>query len=86
YKQYDYNKRDNHVGNRNVYEKRDNHDGKRYESSKRDNYDRKKYEKSERDFKEIKYKKEVSYRDNHNETNYKNRNVEPLKKRRSYSN
>ena len=68
-----YEKRDNHDGNRNVYKKRDKHDDERYESSKRD-------------FKEIKYKKEVSYRENENETSYKNKNVEPLKKRRPYSN
>ena len=70
-RQYSYN--DNHMSNRNVYENRDEHD-------------RNKYEDSQRDYKEIKHKKEVSYRDHNKETTYKNKQVEPLKKRRPYDN
>ncbi|MDP2088952.1 MAG: hypothetical protein Q8J84_06075 [Flavobacteriaceae bacterium] len=70
-RQYSYN--DNHMRNRDMYENRDQ-------------YDRNQYENSQRDYKEIKHKKEVSYRDNNNETTYKNKQVEPLKKRRPYSN
>ncbi|MDO9261190.1 MAG: hypothetical protein Q7U08_04560 [Flavobacteriaceae bacterium] len=70
-RQYSYN--DHHMRNRNVYEDRNQ-------------YDRNRYEYSQRDYKEIKHKKEVSYRDNNKEITYKNKQVEPLKKRRPYSN
>lgn len=63
----------------------DKHNYKRYDYNERDNHDKKRYEKSERNFKEIKHKKEVSYRDNPNEIKYKNKNEEPIKKRRPYS-
>lgn len=66
--------------------KNDGYYGNRHEYEKKDKYDRKQYKKSNRGFEEIKHKKEVSYRDNHQEPTYKNQQVEPLKKRRPYNN
>lgn len=64
----------------------DKHNYKQYDYNESGKHNRNQYDNSQRDNKEIKHKKEVSYSGNHNETNSRNKQVEPLKKRRPYNN